>query len=670
MNEINKPYLWSPSAEQIKKSNMLSYMDFLNKNNALKFGNYADLYQWSIEHADQFWESIWNYAGIISHKKYSVSVENLNSFKNVNWFPGALLNYTENLLQKNNNESALIFRGEDKIKRNLTWKDLNNQVSSLQQYYKSIGIKKGDRIAFCLPNIPETVVCVLAAASLGAISSLCSPEFGVQAVIDRFSQIEPVLFIYGDHYIYNGKKIDTLEKSLEIMVKIPALKNSLCISYEGTCLDPGLRRGDTEGSRGDTEGHRSNSEFYLSLLEKYKPQTIYYEYVPFNHPLYIMFSSGTTGIPKCIVHGVGGTLIQHLKEHRLHCDIKEGDKIFYFSTCGWMMWQWLVGALASKATLLLYDGSPFSPNNEVIFQYLEEEKAVFFGTSAKYIDSLKKTSFIAKEKYPLKNLKIIGSTGSPLVAESFDYIYANIKSDVCLSSLSGGTDIISCFVLGNPIKEVCRGEIQCVGLGMKVCVFNEEGKSVVNEKGELVCTLPFPSQPIFFWNDINRKKYDASYFNKYDNIWHHGDWMEITQQGGVIIYGRSDTTLNPGGVRIGTAEIYRQVEQLHEIVESIVVEQQWQGDNRIVLFVVLAKDLELNQQLKEKIKNKLRINCSPRHVPAKIISVPEIPRTKSGKIMENAVKYTIHNREVKNKEAMLNPEVLSYFQDIEELLSP
>lgn len=642
---LNDTSVWTPSKNAVKNSNLIHYMQYLKKQSYAELNNYQELYKWSVNHAAQFWESIWNYCGIISQQQASSPVENLNSFKHVNWFPGALLNYTQNILKKNDDDNAFIFRGEDKIKRKVSWKELNNQVSCLQQYYKSIGVKKGDRIAFYMPNIPETIVCVLAAASLGAISSLCSPDFGVQAVVDRFGQIEPILFIYADQYIYNGKTIDIVEKSQEIIHKIPSLKNSLCVSYKG----------------------EKKTNYYLDILSQYTPQAIEYYFVPFNHPLYIMFSSGTTGIPKCIVHGTGGTLIQHLKEHILHCDIKEKDVVYYFTTCGWMMWQWLVGALASKATLLLYDGSPFSPNIDAIFQYLEEENATFFGTSAKYIDTLRKNNFVAKDKYHLKNLKILASTGSPLVAENFDYVYQQIKADVCLASIAGGTDIVSCFVLGNPIGKVYRGEIQTPGLGMKICAFDEEGKSLVGEKGELVCTLPFPCQPIYFWNDEGRKKYDASYFSKYENVWHHGDWIEITQHGGVIIYGRSDSTLNPGGVRIGTAEIYRQVEQLDEILESVVVEQQWKGDNRIVLFVVVKENVLLDEKLKDKIKLKLKTACSPRHVPAKIIAVPAIPRTKSGKIMEMAVKYVINHLEIKNKDAMANPEALAYFQNLSEI---
>ncbi|MES2616096.1 MAG: acetoacetate--CoA ligase [Bdellovibrionota bacterium] len=627
--------LWTPSTKDVQKSNMVDYMNYLKKNNFIEVQNYDELYRWSVEHASEFWLSIWNYCGVISKQQPNKTVDNLNSFKNVNWFPGASLNYSENLLKKNNNDTAIVFRGEDKVSRRLSWKELDNQVSCLQQHFKNLGVKKGDRVAFYMPNIPETVCCVLAVASLGAISSLCSPDFGVQAVVDRFGQIEPTLFIYADEYIYNGKFINVVNKASEIINEISSIKHSFCVSYSNGIVD---------------------------LLSKYTPQKIEYEYVPFNHPLYIMFSSGTTGVPKCIVHGVGGTLIQHLKEHMLHCNLKKGDVIFYFTTCGWMMWQWLVGALASQSTLLLYDGSPFSPNMEVIFKYLEEENATVFGTSAKYIDSLRKNNFIASEKYPLKNLKIIASTGSPLIAENFDYVYSKIKSNVCLASISGGTDIVSCFVLGNPIGKVYRGEIQTPGLGMKVCVFNDEGKSLFSEKGELVCTLPFPSQPIYFWNDEGRKKYDACYFSKYENVWHHGDWMELTQHGGVIIYGRSDSTLNPNGVRIGTAEIYRQVEQFDEINESVVVEQYWKDENRIVLFVVMKKGVELSSQFIDKIKNKLKTACSPRHVPAKIIAVPAIPRTKSGKIMEIAVKCVINGLDVKNKDAMDNPECLSYFE--------
>lgn len=647
---MEEKILWEPHAEQIEKSNLKKFIDGANRRFSLTLSTYEELYEWSVAHADLFWSEVWDFSGIKSKEKGGTIVQNLNSFEHVKWFPDASLNYAENLLSKRDNDTALIFRGENKILKKLTWNELYDKVSIVWQMMIDMGIGPGDRVALFVPNMPETVICVLAAASIGAVCSLCSCDFGVQGVVDRFGQIEPKLFIYSDKYLYNGKIIPNQEKVDEIVSKIPSIEHVLCLPYF-LVLDSVVKMPPAVKPRGDTP----------------KPCEIQFNHLPFDHPLYIMFSSGTTGVPKCIVHGAGGTLIQHVKEHQLHCDMKSGDRVFYYTTCGWMMWQWLVGALASECTLLLYDGSPFYPDVECLFSYLEEAKATFFGTSAKYIDSVKKSGFAPHTKYALEHLKTIGSTGSPLVPESFDFVYDSIKKDVCLSSLSGGTDILSCFVLGCPLKNVIRGEIQARGLGMKVEVFNELGESVIGEKGELVCTLPFPSMPLYFYNDFDRKKYHSSYFNKYENVWCHGDWMELTSQGGAILFGRSDTTLNPGGVRIGTAEIYRQVEQLEQILESVVVEQQWKNDSRIVLFVKLSQNFTLDQDLIDSIKQRLRTNCSPRHVPAKILAVDEIPRTKSGKIVEIAVKHVINGLDVKNKETLSNPQALSYFENLPEL---
>lgn len=642
--------LWSPSWEQIDQSNLTAFMKFIHEKSNLLFATYEQLYDWSVSDPSLFWSLIWDFTKIKSTQKGNTTGENLDSFENVRWFPQASLNYAENLLRKRDDDTAIVFRGENKILKKLTWNELYDKVSIVWQMMKDMGVGPGDRIALFVPNMPETVICVLAAASLGATCSLCSCDFGVQGVLDRFGQIEPKLFIYSDKYLYNGKIISNQEKADEIICKIPSIQHTMCLPYFlvlDTVVKPLARKQEEE--------------------KKYLPCEIQFHHLPFDHPLYIMFSSGTTGVPKCIVHGAGGTLIQHLKEHQLHCDMKPGDRVFYYTTCGWMMWQWLVSALASQCTLLLYDGSPFYPSVECLFSYLEETKATFFGTSAKYIDAVKKSGFIPKQNYELNELRMIGSTGSPLAAESFDFVYGAIKQDVCLASLSGGTDILSCFVLGCPIKAVIRGQIQCRGLGMKVQVFDEAGHALVGQKGELVCTLPFPSQPIYFYHDMDRKKYHSSYFSKYDNVWCHGDWIEITPQGGVLIYGRSDTTLNPGGVRIGTAEIYRQVEQFEQILESVVVEQQWQNDTRMVLFVKMKDESNLDAALIDAIKLKLRQNCSPRHVPAKVISVAEIPRTKSGKIVEIAIKNVINGFDVKNRESLANPHALSYFENINEL---
>jgi acetoacetyl-CoA synthetase len=570
------------------------------------------------------------------------------------WFPDARLNFAENLLRRRDDGDALIFWGEDKVRRCVSYKALYDQVSQVAQALKAAGITEGDRVAGYLPNMPEAAVAMLAVSSLGAIWSSCSPDFGVNGVVDRFGQIEPKILFAADGYFYNGKTHDSLEKIAEIQQRIPSLEKVVIVPYtrETFPLDA-----------------IKNALPLPQFVADYQPEAITFKQLPFDHPLYIMFSSGTTGVPKCIVHGAGGTLLQHLKEHRLHTDVKPGDRTFFFTTCGWMMWNWLISGLAAETTILLYDGSPFYPDGNVLFDYADAEKMTQFGTSAKFIDAINKAGLSPKTSHNLSTVRTLCSTGSPLVPEAFDFVYEQIKQDMCLSSISGGTDIISCFALGNPVLPVYRGELQCRGLAMQVEVWNDEGQPVRGEKGELVCTRPFPSMPIGFWNDPDGEKYHSAYFDRFPNVWCHGDYVELTTQDGTVIYGRSDAVLNPGGVRIGTAEIYRQVEQLESVVESLVIGQEWEGDVRVVLFVRLRDGLTLDDALIDQIKKQIRANTTPRHVPARVVQVSDIPRTKSGKIVELAVREVVHNRPVKNKEALANPEALELFANRPELQS-
>jgi acetoacetyl-CoA synthetase len=634
--------MWTPSPQRAANTELARFMARAGKQ------SYAELHRWSVQESAAFWSLVWDYCEVRGDKG-SRALLHGDRMPGAQWFPDARLNFAENLLRRSDATDAIVFWGEERIKRRLSHRELQALVSRLAQALAAAGVKKGDRVAGYLPNLPEATAAMLATASLGAVWSSCSPDFGVQGVLDRFGQIEPKVLFCADGYFYGGKQFDAQEKAREVLAQLPSVRQCVVVPYTGAPVTAGL----------------SLEKF----LQGFEPGEIQYERVEFNHPLYILYSSGTTGVPKCIVHGTGGTLLQHLKEHRLHSDVKAGDRLFYFTTLGWMMWNWLVSGLASEATLLLYDGSPFAARGRILFDLADAEGMTHFGTSAKFIDAAAKFGLKPKQTHRLQKLRAMLSTGSPLVPEGFDYVYDAVKDDLCLSSISGGTDIVSCFVLGNTAGPVWRGEIQAKGLGMAVEVFNEEGRSIQGEKGELVCTKPFPSMPVGFWNDPDGAKYRAAYFEKYPNVWRHGDWCEETEHGGMIIYGRSDAVLNPGGVRIGTAEIYRQVEQLEDVVESLVIGQDWEGDVRVVLFVKLKDGRSLSEELISRIKRRIRDNTTPRHVPAKVLQVADIPRTKSGKIVELAVREVVHGRPVKNVEALANPEALEHFRNRTELAS-
>ena len=642
--------MWQPTEKQINNSQMMDYMQLVNQKFGLSLKKYSQLYDWSIEKAEDFWESFWEYSQIIHHSPFTNVVDDISKMPGAKWFEGATLNFAENLLRNRDDKMAIHFYGEDGEQSSLTYKELYNQVSRLAFSMRDMGIVKNDRVVGFMPNIPETIIAMLATASIGAIWSSCSPDFGIKGVLDRFQQIEPKLIFTADSYRYNGKHIDCLSKLKNILVDLPSIKQTVIVPF---------------ASASNTNVVK-NSMLWNDFLHKDSGDIIF-EQLPFDHPLYIMYSSGTTGLPKSIVHSAGGTLIQHLKELKLHTDLTQNDKIFYFTTCGWMMWNWLISSLAVGATIVLYDGSPFYPDGTALLKMADELGITVFGTSAKYISSLESAGIKPKQISSFPKLRTILSTGSPLVEENFDFVYGEWKEDVQLASISGGTDIISCFVLGNPILPVHRGELQCRGLGMKVESFDENGNTINNEKGELVCTQAFPSMPIYFWNDSNGEKYHSAYFDTYPGIWHHGDFIEINDFGGVKIYGRSDTTLNPGGVRIGTAEIYQTVDRFHEVEDSLVIGHPWENDERIILFLKMKDQITLTNNLIMKVKKSIRESCSPRHVPAKIIAVADIPYTINGKKVELAVKQVIQNIEVKNKDSLVNPNSLKFYKKMMEL---
>ncbi|KRB49763.1 acetoacetyl-CoA synthetase [Rhizobium sp. Root708] len=647
----DKP-LWMPSPASIKASPMHAFMQACNDAHGLALETYGDLHGWSVAEREHFWNAVWNFCGVIGDRGARTLI-NDDTMIDARFFPDATLNFAENLLAGKGHGDAIVFRGEDKVEDRWSWDRLRDLVSRLQQALRSEGIGPGDRVAAMMPNMPETVAFMLAAASVGAIWSSCSPDFGEQGVLDRFGQIGPKLFVACDAYWYGGKLQDVKEK---VAAVAKGLGSPVVVVHYA---------GDAEAVARETP----NATTLDTFIAPYDPAELEFVRLPFSHPLYILFSSGTTGVPKCIVHSAGGTLLQHLKEHRLHCGLQPGEKLFYFTTCGWMMWNWLVSGLAVGATLCLFDGSPFAPDGNVLFDYAQAERFAVFGTSAKYIDAVRKSGLVPRSSHDLSSLRLMTSTGSPLSPEGFTFVYEGIKEDVQLASISGGTDIVSCFVLGNPLQPVWRGEIQGAGLGLAIDVWDDEGYPVRGQKGELVCTKAFPSMPVMFWNDPDRAKYRAAYFERFDNIWCHGDFAEWTEHDGIVIHGRSDATLNPGGVRIGTAEIYNQVEQMTEVAEALCIGQEWEDDVRVILFVRLAAGVALTDEMVKAIKTRIRTGASPRHVPAKIIAVADIPRTKSGKIVELAVREIVHGRPVKNKEALANPEALDLFAALPELRS-
>ena len=630
---------------------MTAFLQSVNQAHGKDFSDYDQLYEWSTNNIGAFWAQMWDFAEIIASKPYDQVIDDPEKMPGAKWFEGARLNFAENLLRFRNDSVALIFRGEDKVRRTLTYNELYKETAAVAASLKALGIQPGDRVVGYIPNMPESIIAMLAATSLGATWSSCSPDFGIKGVFDRFGQTKPRVLFTTDGYFFKGKTLNNMDKIAGIIDAVPSIEKVVFIPY--THEEPDI-------------ASLPNAVHYNAFKNEDATE-IEFVQLPFDHPLYIMYSSGTTGLPKCMVQSAGGILINQMKELLLHTDLTPEDTIFYYTTCGWMMWNWLTASLSTGATLVLFDGNPFYPGPEYLWQMAEDEKITVFGTSAGYIAALKNAGVKPGRQFDLSAMKSLLSTGSPLSKEDFEFIYDEVKSDLQLASISGGSDLNGCFALGNPIGPVYSGEIQCRGLGMKVFAFDDNGQPVIGRQGELVCTAPFPSMPIYFWNDEEGSRYRSAYFETFPGIWAHGDYIEITEHGGLVMYGRSDATLNPGGVRIGTAEIYRRLEQLDEIEDSVVVGQNWNNDVRVILFVKTKAEGELTDALKDKIKADIRVNASPRHVPAKIISVPDIPYTLNMKKVELAVKKVIHGQEVTNKDALKNPEVLDFFRDIDEL---
>ena len=645
------PILWTPTQDQVNTSQMEAFRNQVNSRFNINLKDYFDLYDWSISNISDFWKAVWGFMALEFSGDYTQVVDDDSKMPGAQWFEGVKMNFAENLLRIRSEKPAIHFKGEGQAVRTLSYNELFDEVEKLSSALRKIGIQQGDRVAGFMPNMPETIIAMLATASIGAIWSSSSPDFGIKGVLDRFTQIEPKVLFAANGYYYNGKKFDSLEKLNSILDQLPSVDHVVVTPY--TDSNPDI-------------SSVKNGILWDNFIDS-NPSPLKFEQLPFQHPLYIMYSSGTTGLPKSIVHGAGGTLIQHLKELRLHCNIYPEDTIFYFTTCGWMMWNWLVSNLAIGAAIVLYDGSPFQPNSNAMWDMVDELGITHFGTSAKYIDACRQEGLSPIKTHSLESMRTIFSTGSPLVEESFDYVYNQIKKEIQLASISGGTDIISCFAGGNPTLPVYRGELQSITLGMDVAAYNPEGNAIQNEKGELVCRKAFPSMPIHFWNDPNGEKYHQAYFNVLPGIWYHGDYIEINDHGGVQIFGRSDATLNPGGVRIGTAEIYRVVDTFDEVEDSLVVGQKWKGDERVILFIKLNKKCIFTKNLTKQIKQSIRNNCSPRHVPAIVLETKDIPYTINGKKVEIAVKKIIHGHTVANKDALANPESLDLYQNLNEL---